>query len=116
MTKMMTKMMTKIKELEAPIQADCIKYANKLGIVTIRMYFGPGIQTGWPDVLFLIPGGRPLWIEFKATGKVPTDKQADKIKLLTDAEYDVTWCDNRPDAIAAIDAALDRAGFESVEV
>ena len=71
---------------EKKIQNAAIKYATSLGIPTIRMFFGPGIQTGWPDVLFLIPGGRSLFIEFKAPGNEPTKKQEkkliDKLKYL----------------------------------
>ncbi len=80
--------------LEKEIQAKVITYAKSLGIQSIRMYFGPGIQTGWPDVLFLIPGGRPLFIEFKATGKKPTKKQMRKIEYLGGLGYSVLWSDN----------------------
>lgn len=79
--------------LEKPIQQAVIAYATMLGVHSIRMFFGPGMQVGWPDVLFLIPGGRPLFIEFKATGKKPTAKQRKKIRLLRDEGYDVAVCD-----------------------
>lgn len=83
-----------------------IRWAKKHGIVSIRMYFGPGVQQGWPDDLFLIPGGRPLFIEFKAPGKEATPKQAKKIKILKDLLYDVCVCDTKDKAIAAISRAL----------
>jgi hypothetical protein len=98
------------KTVEGKIQGSVITHANKHGIRTIRMYFGPGIQTGWPDVLFLIPGGRPLFIEFKAPGNEPTPKQEEKIEILKEAGYDVTWCDSRTDAKKAIIMAMIAAG------
>lgn len=82
------------KSLEKAVRNPVIRYAKKLGIESIRMYFGPGIQTGWPDDLFLIAGGRPLFIEFKAPGNTPTKKQEKKMKLLKDAGYDVNWTDS----------------------
>lgn len=97
------------KTEEGKIQDAVIKYGNRYGVRTIRMYFGPGIQTGWPDVLFLIPGGRPLFIEFKKPGEKPTAKQRIKIALLEEAEYDVEVHDTILFATAAIDDAIDRA-------
>ena len=98
------------KTPEAKVRDPSITYAHKLGIRTIRMYFGPGIQTGWPDDMYLIPGGRPLFIEFKAPGNIPTPKQEEKIRILEEAGYDVTWCDNRADAKTAIIKAMEKAG------
>lgn len=96
--------------LEAPIQKSVIEYAHKHGVRTIRLFFGPGMRVGWPDVLFLIPGGRPLFIEFKATGGKPTMIQRKKIKLLKQAGYDVQVCDNRADGKRFIIDALMAAG------
>ncbi len=94
------------KTEEGKIQDAVIKYANGLGIRTIRMYFGPGIQTGWPDVLFLLPGGRPLFIEFKKPGEGPTPKQERKIQILRDNGYDVKLCDDRATGKAVIAEAM----------
>lgn len=92
------------KTEEGKIQDAVIRYAGKKGIRHIRLYFGPGMQTGWPDVMFLIPGGYPLFIEFKALGKKPTEKQKVKIKILWDLDYDVYVCDNVEDGKRFIDA------------
>lgn len=97
------------KSPERKVQDPAVTYANNLGIRTIRMYFGPGIQTGWPDVFFLIPGGRPLFIEFKAPGNVPTPKQERKILILKKAGYNVTWTDNLFQAKRIIYNALMKA-------
>jgi hypothetical protein len=97
------------KTIEKGIQDAVIKYARGHGIECIRMFFGPGIQTGWPDVLFLIPGGRPLFIEFKAPGKKPTLKQKRKIWLLKKSGYDVGACDNAVLGKNMVDVAFNRS-------
>jgi len=94
---------------EKKVQNGAIKHAYSLGIKVIRLYFGPGITTGWPDVLFLIPGGRPLFIEFKAPGEVPTKKQYKKMKDLKEAGYWVSWSDDIKEASALIDEAFKRS-------
>lgn len=95
--------------LEGKIQKEVIDYAARKGVRHIRMYFGPGQQTGWPDVLFLISGGVPLFIEFKPTGGEPTVKQQRKIDLLTKAGYACCVCDDIDWGKVYIDAALRRA-------
>lgn len=97
------------KTPEARQRDPVLKFAKSLGVTTIRLYFGPGMQTGWPDDLFLIPGGTPLFLEAKAPGKKPTPKQKQKIKLLEDAGYDVGWYDNKDEACEAISRALEAA-------
>jgi hypothetical protein len=60
----------------------------------------------WPDRLFFIPGGRPLLIEFKKPGKVPTPKQAHRIKELRELGYDVEVCDSKEQGVEAIRSRL----------
>ncbi len=93
------------KGAEARLVRDpTIRAAKQMGVKSIRMYFGPGVQTGWPDDLFLIPGGRPLFIEFKAPGEevTPGSNQERKINDLIGLGYDVEVCDNKDEAISAI--------------
>jgi len=71
-----------VKTVEGKIQAKAINYAKARGVPSIRMYFGVGIRSGWPDVLFLIPGGRPLFIEFKKPGGKVKPVQEHKINIL----------------------------------
>lgn len=94
---------------EKKVQNGAIKHAYSLGITVIRLFFGPGITTGWPDVLFLIPGGRPLFIEFKAPEEVPTKKQYKKINDLREAGYAVGWSDDIEEASLMIDKAFKRS-------
>lgn len=86
-----------------------LRFAKHHRIEYIRMAFRPGVAVGWPDFLFLIPGGNPLFIEFKASGKRPTAMQARRIAQLRNLGYEVTVCDNPEDARAAILGAMETA-------
>lgn len=92
------------------LEKDVIKKANTFAklnrVVAIRMHFGQGVYTAWPDYLYLIPGGRPLFVEYKATGKKPTPKQRLQIKILEDLGYDVIVADTPEIAIEAISRSL----------
>lgn len=94
---------------EKKIEDAAVRYAHSIGIRTIRLYFGPGMRSGWPDDVFLIPGGRALFIEFKAPGKRPTALQESKIRLLKKDGYDVFWTDNLFQAKRIIYNALRKA-------
>lgn len=94
------------KTREAKVRDPVVRYAHSLKIRTIRMYFGPGVQTAWPDDLFLIPGGVPLFLEAKAPGEKPSKKQDLKIKYLRDDGYNVNWYDSVEEGKKLVDAAL----------
>lgn len=66
-------------------------------------------QHGWPDRLFLIPGGRPLLIEFKAPGEEPRPRQAERHRTLRKLGYDVEVHDDKAQALEAVLTALRRA-------
>ena len=55
----------------------CDDALKKLGVPSFKW----GVD-GWPDRIFLIPGGRPFFIEFKAPGEEPNPRQAFRIKCL----------------------------------
>lgn len=82
------------KTPESKVRDPVVKHAKGLGIRHIRMHFGYGVATGLPDDLFLITGGRPLFMEFKSPGKEPTVKQHLKINQLVEAGYDAEWVNN----------------------
>lgn len=46
---------------------------KKLGGKALK--FSSPYETGYPDRLILMPGGRTYWAELKTTGKRPTEKQ-----------------------------------------
>lgn len=91
---------------EAQVIAAAQRYAKKTGIISIRMVFRAGPSSGWPDFLYLIPGGRPLFIEYKAPGNKPTPLQAHKIETLKGLGYDVMVADTADKAIEALAARM----------
>lgn len=95
--------------LERDVIAKANAYAKKRKVQSIRMHFGKGVSLGWPDYLYLIPGGRPLFIEYKAPGKTPTPTQLWRISTLKELGYDVHVCDTPDSAISALAQALDAA-------
>jgi hypothetical protein len=96
------------------LERDVIKrtndWAKKQGVQYIRAHYGRGAAVGWPDFIYLIPGGRPLFIEFKATGKRATRTQEWRIRILEELGYDVEVCDSPEGAKSAIEEAIRKAG------
>lgn len=60
----------------------CLKYANSQ-------------QTGYPDRLILLPGGRTAWAEIKSRGKHPTRLQCIRIDELRQLGYRADVVDSR---------------------
>lgn len=56
--------------------------ARKRGYGVIRLSLRPGVASGWPDLLILIPGGRALFVEVKRRGKAPTPLQKKRLNDL----------------------------------
>jgi hypothetical protein len=75
---------------------------RELGVPSIPLKFGRGVDTGWPDQLFLIPGGRPLFIELKDVKGEVEPKQNYKHTLLKDLGYDVIVCNTPESALYRI--------------
>ena len=61
----------------------------------------PG-DTGYPDRIFWLPGGRPLLIEFKRPGELPSEKQLKVHKTLKSLGYLVEVCDDALDALMLV--------------
>ena len=85
----------------------CQRALLELGVSNMKL--AAQGQRGWPDRLFLIPGGRPLLIEFKAPGEEPRPDQESCIKILKLLGYDVEVHDDERTALLAIRKALDAA-------
>ena len=66
----------------------------------------PQGQTGYPDRMFLIPGGRPLLIEFKLPGEEPRAKQGHIHGVLKELGYNVQVHDDYDEAMKAIEEAV----------
>jgi len=75
------------------------------GVPNVKLLH-PGGETGWPDRLFFIPGGRILLIEFKEVGYEPEPRQVYVHNLLRALGYEVETCDSLAAAKEAIDRAL----------
>lgn len=85
--------------LEKDIEGKVCKLAfSELGVRNIKV--NTLTETGWPDRMFLIPGGRPLFIEFKRPGETPRAKQLHIAGMLASLGYWVQWADS-------VDMAMD---------
>jgi uncharacterized protein YyaL (SSP411 family) len=81
---------------------------TKLGVDSVKMKLPS--QSGWPDRMFLIPGGKPLMIEFKRPNKEPRKLQVEIMERLRKLGYVVEWHDNAEDALASIQRMLRSCG------
>jgi hypothetical protein len=88
---------------EAGPQLVTIRYARSKGFKAHRNYFGPGVETGWPDVEIFMPDGVVLLIEFKSKGKKPKKIQQYHINGLRALGFRVETCYTFEEAKALID-------------
>jgi hypothetical protein len=84
---------------EATIEREvCRRASMELGVPNIKLKDA----AGFPDRLFLVPGGRPLMIEFKAPGAKPRKLQLYIHEQLRKLGYAVEVHDTVAGAVAAI--------------
>lgn len=86
-------------------------WLREYGISSIRLALQPGVETGWPDWLILLPNGVGLFIEMKRIGvsgkpTKPTEKQSAKLNLLQSLQHPAIWVTTAHDAIEAIKTIL----------
>ena len=92
--------------LEKTVEREvCRRALLELGVSNMKL--AAQGQRGWPDRLFLIPGGRPLLIEFKAPGEEPRPDQEGCIKILKLLGYAVEVHDDEHAAMLSIRKALE---------
>jgi hypothetical protein len=85
---------------EATVEKWVVAAAKALGVGSIKLY---GVAYGgWPDRIFLVPGGKPLFVEFKAPGGEPTERQRAIHARLREAGYAVEVHDDRDAAVESI--------------
>lgn len=90
---------------ESKIEKDAVDLVwNHLGIVGSKLVT-PG-DTGYPDRIFWVPGGRPVLIEFKRLGEEPTPKQKYIHDQLKQLDYQVEVHDNAIRAFSTIIEAV----------
>ena len=97
-----------MRVLERTIENAVVAYAKARGCVVHKMQTGRGGTSGMPDRLFMAPGGKLWWIEFKAPGKVASPLQEVKIADLRSLGQTVYVCDDREKGKAIIEAELGR--------
>lgn len=91
---------------EAKVRNPVVTWAKRQGWMHVRMSFRPGVTAGVPDDLFLLPGGRAVFIEFKRPGKAPTALQFEKLRKANELGFYAEWFDNADTARAFLTYAL----------
>ena len=92
---------------ELTVENCVVAWAERYGILHVKLNLQ--FRRGWPDRMFLIPGGRPLLIEFKRPGKQLELLQAHVISKLKALNYDVHWTSKAEEAIYLIAARVSAA-------
>ena len=92
---------------ESSIEKKVVKWANARGVDSLKIETSS--RVGFPDRMFFVDGGKPLFIEFKKSGKVATKKQAQVIRDLLLKSYDAIVCDDAGDAIVHLERRMESA-------
>jgi hypothetical protein len=102
---------------EGKILAHAKKECKRLGLRMVRMSFGPGNETGWPDTLILGPegsgGGLTMWLETKAPGKDLRPIQAFRFQEITDRGGMPRKADSEVDVTAYLEQFLSVCVYEA---
>jgi len=93
--------------LENPIENKVASIAKAMGVPSLKLNLRG--NRGWPDRLFLVPGGRPLLIEFKRPGDDLRPLQEHRKETLQDLGYDFEAHDEVKAAVQAIKDAMRKA-------
>lgn len=88
------------EESEKALERYLCERAKELGGLALK--FASATQTGWPDRVVLLPGGRQLWVELKSKGRRPTELQWLRLQWLRKQGHRAFVCDSR----ASVEAAL----------
>ena len=91
-------------ETKIELQACDLIYGN-LGVGSLKL--NVKANTGYPDRVFWVPGGKPLFIEFKTPDGELSEKQKYHIDRLRKDGYSVEVCDNAIDALYAAIKAVE---------
>ena len=91
-------------ETKIELQACDLIFGN-LGIGSLKVNVRG--NTGWPDRIFWVPGGKPLIIEFKTPDGELSPKQKYHIERLKKDGYNVEVCDDAIDAFLAAIRAVE---------
>lgn len=92
-----------LRREKARVENPTVKRAlNELLVPSIPLKLARGSETGRPDDLFLIPGGKPFFIEFKWGAFEPEPKQEYWHGVLESLGYDVEVHNSVEEALTAI--------------
>lgn len=84
------------------------KYVNDKGGIAVKLL--SQFVNGLPDRMYLLPGGRALFVEFKSTGKKPTRIQEHIIGRIRKLGFTVLVLDSPvawKEAVSVVDMLLD---------
>lgn len=87
--------------LERDIEAKVCDYAKSKGWLVYK--FTSPARAAVPDRLFIAPGGRAVFVEFKREGQKPTVPQEREHDRLRKQGVSVFVVDNVPDGKAVVD-------------
>lgn len=93
-----------IGPLEKHIEAKVCDYARERGLLVYK--FTSPARAAVPDRLFVLPGGRVFFIEFKRKGQRPTPPQTREHARLHAHGVTVCVVDNVLDGLRVIDEML----------
>jgi len=92
--------------LEKHIEAKVCDYAKQRGLLVYK--FTSPARAAVPDRLFILPGGRMFFCEFKREGQKPTPPQEREHKRLRQHKVSVFVIDNVDDGLRTVDEMLER--------
>jgi hypothetical protein len=93
--------MSRDNPLEKTIEDSICNKAREQWKLVHRKMNGLGFNS-WPDRLFFIPGGKPLFMEMKRRGRNPTEDQARLHDQLRALGYDVVVVDSVEDGMSIL--------------
>jgi hypothetical protein len=91
--------------LEKHIEAKVCDYAKQRGLLVYK--FTSPARAAVPDRLFILPGGRMFFCEFKREGQKPTPPQEREHKRLRQHKVSVWVIDNVDAGLRMIDEMLE---------
>ena len=91
--------------LEKHIEAKVCDYAKQRGLLVYK--FTSPARAAVPDRLFILPGGRMFFCEFKREGQKPTPPQEREHKRLRAYDVPVFVIDNVDDGLRTVDTMLE---------
>ena len=97
--------------LEKDIEKRVCDYSKKLGILCYK--FTSPSRRSVPDRLFVLPGGKVFWIEFKRAGQKPTPAQYVEIEKIRKQGGKVYVVDNVEwgKSVVGIESAMSDPAF-----